>query len=74
MAPTSAAAPTPPAGVLARLPFNVDDGVIAAKSFLCGATAGVVSKTAVAPIERTKILSQVEFVRTYVLSAAPTPG
>ena len=57
-----APAPTTTAG--GRLPFDVDDTVAAAKSFVCGATAGVVSKTAVAPIERTKILSQVEFVKT----------
>jgi hypothetical protein len=38
--------------------------VSAPVSFFCGAMAGVISKTAVAPVERTKILSQIDFVKT----------
>lgn len=42
---------------------NIDSIVDVLKSFISGAGAGVISKTAVAPMERTKILAQTEAIR-----------
>lgn len=39
---------------------NVDSLIDASKSFISGAGAGVISKTSVAPMERTKMLAQTE--------------
>jgi solute carrier family 25 phosphate transporter 23/24/25/41 len=42
--------------------YAADDLVLGAKAFVCGGTAGAVSKTCVAPLERVKIKLQVSSV------------
>ena len=42
---------------------NQDALIASIKSFIAGSSAGVISKSSVAPMERTKVLAQVERLR-----------
>mgnify|MGYP005994728685 CR=1 FL=1 len=42
---------------------NIDSIIDASKAFISGSGAGVLSKTSVAPMERTKVLAQIEQLR-----------